>query len=106
MDNDFVELTERHLALAAPNFIVEHQGRLYVTVAALEYDPNAKGLTREQKRGVKMVQKLFKSAEGGHAPAVVLIERWRYVAQSSVPKLPGPPPPPFQSIKRVPRTGD
>jgi hypothetical protein len=92
---EFVEVTTRQLALDAPNFIVEYQGKLYITLAALEYDANARNLTREQKSGIKSVRKMFEAAEGGRAPAVVILDRHILVAQSSLPgfRKPTPPPP-------------
>lgn len=50
-------------AFAAPSFIIEQDGRYYVTAAVLEYDPRAPNLTREQQEGVKQIQELYRSGE-------------------------------------------
>ena len=98
-DSDYVEVTSRRLALDSPNFLVEYKGRYYFTVAALEYDPKAKGLTRRQVSDIKKVQKILESTRG-KIPAVVILDTrtWKY--QSSEPVSPkfvvpkNPPPRP------------
>ena len=45
-----------------PQFIVEHQGRLYATISVVEYDDRAEGLTDAQKRGAATIRKLFDPA--------------------------------------------
>lgn len=88
--DDYVEVTRRQTALRSPNFLVEYKGRLYFTVAALEYDPKARGLTREQASHIKKVRKIYEASRI-KVPAVIIdTEEWVY--QSSRPKPPAPPP--------------
>jgi hypothetical protein len=61
-NNEIVQVTSQRPAFASPNFVIEKDGRLYVTLALIEYDPKASGLSAEQKRGVKQMQKLFDEA--------------------------------------------
>lgn len=56
-----VHVTKSKAAFAKPTFIVELEGRYYVSVAVLEYDPRAPDLTPEQREGVAQVQELFRS---------------------------------------------
>lgn len=56
---------ETTLALSQPSFIIERGGRFYLTVALLEYDPKAPGLTPEQRDGVAQIEKLYRSGPKG-----------------------------------------
>ncbi len=60
---EIVQVTRQTFAYSRPNFVIEQDGRLYVTLALLEYDPKASNLSAEQKRGIKQMQKIF---EGAH----------------------------------------
>ena len=62
MDPDIVHVTKRTEALGSPNFVIEHGGRYYVAVAVLEYDPNARGITKEQRNGVDQIRQMFERA--------------------------------------------
>jgi hypothetical protein len=88
-------------ALTSPNFVIFHEGRYYVTVAVLEFDPNAEG---EASEGAAAVRQMFESAqqsqsaafglEAAAAPppapqAYPLSQSWGWTEQSS-----DPPPPP------------
>lgn len=61
-ENGIVYVTTQTAALSTPTFVIEHEGRFYVTLALIEYDPNATDITPEQKRGVAQVQKMFEAA--------------------------------------------
>lgn len=61
-EGEIVQVTRQTSAYSRPNFVIEKDGRLYVTLALLEYDPQASDLTAEQKRGVKQMQKMFEAA--------------------------------------------
>lgn len=65
-EQEIVHVTQRMPALSSPSFIVERGGRFYVTLAVLEYDPDA-AVTPEQKRGVEQIRDMFEAAqkEGG-----------------------------------------
>ena len=61
-DKNIVHVTTQMAALSEPNFVIEHEGRLYLTLALIEYDPKAAGLSPEQKPGIKQMQQLFGDA--------------------------------------------
>lgn len=69
--------TESRTAFGRPCFIVKKGERYFVAIASLEYDPNASGITQEQKEGVAQVAQLFR---GGADAALGAVE------------LSGPPP--------------
>ena len=89
-EKNIVHVTSQTAALSSPTFVIEHEGRLYVTLAVLEYDPKASGLSAEQKRGIKQMQELFRDANKMASSAAA--------AQIDVARLPigpvnsGPPP--------------
>ncbi len=62
-------------ALEHPKFVVEYQGRLYVTVAVIEYDPRATGITEEQAQSVAELKDLFASSYAAHPLRAALIEQ-------------------------------
>lgn len=82
-----------HAAASEPNFVIEHKGRFYVTVAVLEYDPHADDMTREQKRGIEQVRDLFEHGRRYATAAVPLEQTWEWTCQSTGPSLPKPPSP-------------
>ena len=95
-EREYVEVTSRQLALDSPNFLVEYKGRYYFTVAALEYDPKAKGLTRQQVSHIKKVQKILESTRD-KIPAVVILDSrtWKYQSSEPIsPRFVVPRPPP------------
>lgn len=61
-ENGIVYVTTQTAAQSSPTFVIEHEGRFYVTLAVLEYDPKAADITPEQKRGVAQMQKMFEAA--------------------------------------------
>ena len=76
-------------ASSSPNFIIEHDGRYYVTVGVLEYNPAAKGLTDEQKRGIEDVRKMFDSGQKEYpAQASRLSQRLVSIAHNTEPPAP------------------
>lgn len=65
-DSDrIVEVVRKRPAYTHPSFIVEQDGRYYVTVAVLEYDPKARGITKEQREGVAEIERLYRGGERG-----------------------------------------
>lgn len=62
--NNIVQVARQTEALTSPSFIIEQNGRFYVTVAVLEYDPNAADMTDEQKRGVEQIKEMFEASQG------------------------------------------
>ena len=62
-EKNVVKVAGRKPALSSPSFIIEKDGRLYVTVAVVEYDAQAANITPEQKKGVAEVQTLFTKAQ-------------------------------------------
>lgn len=48
----------------APRFLVKHDGKYYLTVAVLEYDP-AEAKTKAEKDGVAEVARYFQPHGGG-----------------------------------------
>lgn len=62
-EEDVVQVLRQRAALGSPTFVVEYDGKLYATVAVLEYDPKARSLTPEQKRGVKQMRDLFDASQ-------------------------------------------
>jgi len=62
MDSDIVHVTKRTEALGSPNFVIEQNGRLYVAVAVLEYDPDSPGISAEQREGVAQIRRMFERA--------------------------------------------
>ena len=76
-------------ASSSPNFIIEHDGRFYVTVGVLEYDPATKGLTDEQKRGIEDVRKMFNSGQKEYpAQASRLSLNGDFIAHNTEPLAP------------------
>lgn len=55
-------------ALEEPRFLLEADGKLYLTVAVLEYDPKHPKITREQSQAIADLQGFMK--KGGKAKAV------------------------------------
>ena len=60
-DNDYVYV-DGHPALGYPNFIIQREGKLYVTLAVLEYDPDAPDLTPEQQECIADLMRVFGGA--------------------------------------------
>ncbi|MGZ8360594.1 MAG: hypothetical protein ACXWUX_08740 [Allosphingosinicella sp.] len=56
----YVEIAGRK-ALTSPNFVIFHEGRYYVTVAVLEFDPTSAGASGQE--GVAAVRGMFESAQ-------------------------------------------
>jgi hypothetical protein len=76
-EGEIVQVTHQSFAYSRPNFVIEQDGRLYVTLAVLEYDPKAEDLSAEQKRGVKQMQELFEGAyKQGSVRAAKLEAGW------------------------------
>jgi len=50
-------------AAEEPIFLIEYKNKLYLTAAVLEYDPKAKGISKEQARAIREMYKLL---EGDH----------------------------------------
>lgn len=46
-------------AYAEPVFCIQHEGRYYLTLAVLEYDPNQPDMTPEQRKGVEQIEQLY-----------------------------------------------
>ena len=65
-DRNIVRIAGGKSALSSPSFVIEDEGRYYVTVAVVEYDPAAAD-TPEKKKGVEDVRALYDKAqkEGG-----------------------------------------
>lgn len=57
-NDDVVKIVRKFNALSKPSFLIEKDGRYYLTVAVLEYDPEAV-TTDAQRSGVQEVQRLF-----------------------------------------------
>jgi len=55
---DVVRLVSELTALSKPNFLIEKDGRFYLALAVLEYDPDA-ARSEDEKRGIEEVQRLF-----------------------------------------------
>ncbi|WP_129790768.1 hypothetical protein [Sphingosinicella sp. CPCC 101087] len=72
-----------------PSFIVEYQGRFYVTVAVIEYDEAAAGLTEDQKIAARQIREMFEAGQASAVKAVPLHSDMEWAGQST-----GPPPPP------------
>jgi hypothetical protein len=53
-----------------PSFIVEYQGRLYVTAAVIEYPETGSGLTADQLASAQQVRDMY---EAGQASAVAAV---------------------------------
>lgn len=79
-----VEVGTSRPAYAQPIFIIEQGGRYYVTAAVLEYDPNASGITPEQRDGVAQIQKLYQSGQKGRV-GVVEVARGIGIGQNTGP---------------------
>lgn len=62
-ERSVVRVTSSRAGYAQPTFIIEQQGRFYVTLAVLEYDPKAPGITPEQRDGIMQIEKLFRSGD-------------------------------------------
>jgi hypothetical protein len=71
-----------------PAFIVEYQGRFYVTAAVIEYDESASGLTDDQKSAARQIREMFEAGQGSAIRAVPLHSDTEWVGQST-----DPPPP-------------
>ena len=50
-------------AFEEPAFLIRSGGKLFLTVAVLEYDPKYKGITDEQKRAIAEMETLFDKGE-------------------------------------------
>lgn len=74
-----------------PQFIVEHQGRLYATISVVEYDDHADGLTDAQKRGAATIRKLFDEGNDQNRGVVWLRDRVDLAALQSTAPRPVPP---------------
>ncbi|MDQ8755484.1 hypothetical protein RCO27_04510 [Sphingosinicella sp. LHD-64] len=48
-------------ALAEPQFLIEKDGKLYLTLAVLEYDPNHPDITQQQQASVTQLQTMLGS---------------------------------------------
>ena len=84
----------------APQFIVEHQGRLYATISVAEYDPGAKELTDAQRRGVATIRKMFDEGKDQSRGVVWLRERVDLTSIQSTNPGPAPPQPFWKKILR------
>lgn len=57
-------------APSEPQFIVEHEGKYYVSLAVLEFDPKHPKLKEVHRKGIALVQAAYKS--GRKVSAVML----------------------------------
>ena len=80
-------------ALEEPRFLLEVDGKLYLTMAVLEYDPEHEGITHEQRHAIAELQDFMGEAEGVRAVSFSSyktdIGRLMF-ANTSVPPLPPP----------------
>ena len=78
-----VELSSGEKALAQPQFLLEHDGKLYLTVAVREFDPKHAGIRPNQARAIRQLTDILRSS-----PAVSKAARY------NPPRAPAPPRPP------------
>lgn len=84
--------TPDRAAATSPNFVIEDDGRYYIAVAVLEYDPDAENITEEERRGVDQVRQLFEtSVREAPVGASRLNERYNYSMQNTRPPRPRRP---------------
>jgi len=55
-----VEVSSAGRALAEPQFLIECDGKLYLTVAVREYDPNHPGIRDKQTQDIKKLQAMLR----------------------------------------------
>ncbi|HYN46852.1 MAG TPA: hypothetical protein VES64_09185 [Allosphingosinicella sp.] len=83
----------------ARTFIIEEDGRHYVAVAVLEYDPGA-CRTDEEREGVEQIARLYERSKGGLERGAVAIELDPGItAVQTNPPTPTTPPRPFPPTK-------
>jgi hypothetical protein len=85
---DYVEVRSRNYAHPQPNFIIRHNGKLYLTVAVLEYDEGADNITREQREDIARVQHLFDSSTDFDRAAYVEMKMGFSFQSTNPPKPP------------------
>lgn len=51
-------------ALESPRFLIEKDGKLYLSLAVLEYDPEHPGVTSEQKESMERLRGQLGSGQG------------------------------------------
>jgi hypothetical protein len=49
-------------ALNDPQFLIEHEGKLYLTLAVLEYDPKYPGLSEHQREDIEKLRSILKGS--------------------------------------------
>jgi hypothetical protein len=54
-------------ALEEPRFLIEKDGKLYLTVAVLQYDPKHPGITRDQSAAIRGLQDQLDKGTKAHA---------------------------------------
>lgn len=47
-------------AFAEPQFVVEHDGKIYVTVGVIEYDPNDREMDDDEKSDLAELQEMLR----------------------------------------------
>ena len=80
-----VKLSSGEQALAEPQFLLEHDGKLYLTVAVREFDPKHAGIQPHQARAIRRLKEILRSS-----PAVAKATRYRALPHPA----PAPPPKP------------
>lgn len=53
-----------------PSFIIEYQGRLYVTAAVIEYPEAGSGLSADQIASAQQVRGMYEAGQASAVPAV------------------------------------
>lgn len=80
-------------ALEEPRFLLEAEGKLYLTMAVLEYDPKHPQITGEQSRAIASLQGVMKKAAKARAvyfPSPMMDDGLIFANTVSPPGPPGP----------------
>jgi len=93
--------TPEKYALNDPAFVIESDGRFYVAVAVLEFDPNAPDITPEEKEGVEQVSRMVRDGTAGVRGARIP-GGWDYSRQNTSPQNIDPQPRSPQNIDPQP----
>ena len=76
-----------------PRFLLEADGKLYLTLAVLEYDPRHPKVTREQSKAIADLKGFMKKAGKTNAvcfPSTMMEDELIFANTSVPPEPPGP----------------
>ena len=83
-----VKLSSGEQALREPQFLVEHEGKLYLTLAVREFDPKYAGIKPSQERSIQRLKEILQ-----RSPAVGKATRFSPSGFPAPPRPPRPGPP-------------